>query len=285
MLEAFHIFPDLPLVLLIGFVAGVLGGMLGVGGSVIMIPGMTFVLGYNQQLYQAAAMIVNVAVSIPAALRHKRAGAIVPAVLKWMLPAAVVFVIVGVAVSNLPVFSHREGAKWLGRVLAAFLVYVIVLNLRRVMRPEPARTETGGEHPHVTRPRSLGVGSVMGFIAGLLGIGGGALAVPLQQVTMKLPLRRCIANSSAVICISAALGAIYKNITLPLHTYTTIQGDTAHYTITQSLLLAALLAPTAWVGGRIGAGLTHRLPVRQVRVAFILLMIVAAWKMSALPWP
>ena len=61
-------------VLATGLIAGVLGGMLGVGGSVIMIPGLTLVLGYDQHLYQASAMVANVAGAVPAALRHHRAG-------------------------------------------------------------------------------------------------------------------------------------------------------------------------------------------------------------------
>src|SRR5690606_25680314 len=81
----------------LGLFAGVFGGMLGVGGSVIMIPGLTFAFGTNQHLYQAAAMVANVAVAVPSALRHRRQGAIVPQVMRWMLPAAIVAVLAGVA--------------------------------------------------------------------------------------------------------------------------------------------------------------------------------------------
>ena len=290
----------------IGLAAGVLGGMLGVGGSVIMIPGLTLALGYDQHLYQAAAMIANVAVSVPAALRHRRAGAIDGPTLRWMGPAAVVCVILGVWLSNRPLFAGTDGGLWLGRVLAVFLVYVILVNLRRL------RGEKGGEPPAahdsgrrgerarsplvkgdadasarsqgasctrgrvqlaMGRLRPLSVGSVMGLIAGLLGIGGGAVAVPLQQVLLRLPLKSAIANSATIICFSAAIGAIYKNATLGLHGHTPTAG----------LTVAAMLAPTAWLGGRAGASLTHRLPIRQVRIAFIALMVVAAWKMAALP--
>ena len=108
----------------------------------------------------------------------------------------------------------------------------------------------------------------------MLGVGGGAVAVPLQQVLLKLPLRTCIANSSAIICVSAAMGAIYKNASLAQH----------GYLWTDSLILALLLAPTCVLGGYLGAALTHKLPIRQVRIAFILLMIVAAVKMAAIPW-
>ena len=50
---------DLVILIVFGLAAGVLGGMLGVGGSIVMIPVVTLILGRNQQLSQAAAMIVN----------------------------------------------------------------------------------------------------------------------------------------------------------------------------------------------------------------------------------
>ncbi len=261
----------------IGLLAGVLGGLLGVGGSIIIIPGLTMLLGYDQHLYQAAAMIVNVAVSVPAAMRHHRAGAIVPRALTWMLPAAIVCVLLGVWLSNLSVFAGRSGGVWLGRLLAAFQVYVIYVNVQRLRFPR--RDVYDLEQARLAPARLLGVGSAMGTIAGLLGIGGGAVAVPLQQVVLRLPLRNCIANSSAIICLSAAVGAVYKNATLAQHA----PAD-APLGWRQGLVLAALLAPTAWVGGRVGAGLTHSLPLRQVRIAFIALMVVAAWKMAKLPF-
>jgi uncharacterized membrane protein YfcA len=270
------------LILLLGLLAGTLGGMLGVGGSVVMIPGLAFLFTYsksvepNQHLFQASAMIVNVVVSVPAMLRHRKAGALVGDALIWMLPAALVFILVGVWVSNLSVFQGADGGRWLGRLLAVFLVYVIGVNIQKLRTHPHAESEI---EPHVTPLRGFGVGTVMGTIAGLLGIGGGAVAVPLQQVWMKLPLRKCIGNSSAIICISATIGALFKNASLAQHATEATPIDWR-----TSLLIAALLAPTAYVGARIGAGLTHSLPLRQVRMAFIGLMAVAAWKMAALPF-
>lgn len=271
----------LTFLLLLGVVAGTLGGMLGVGGSIVMIPGLAVLFSLdrtpepNQHLFQAAAMIVNIAVSIPATLRHRKAGALVPDALVWMLPAALVFVIVGVWISNLPVFEGAEGGLWLGRILAVFMVYVIVMNILKLRSKQPGESV---DVQQITPARSSTVGVVMGTIAGLLGIGGGAVAVPLQQTLMKLPLRSCIGNSSAIICISAAIGAVYKNASLAQHA-----NGSATVTWQMSMLIAALLAPTAWLGARLGASLTHRLPLRQVRMAFIALMAVAAWKVAGLP--
>lgn len=259
--------------IVLGLFAGTLGGMLGVGGSVIIIPGLTVILGYNQHLYQAVAMIANVAVAVPAALQHSRAGAMVRSVLWWMLPTALVFVMTGVWLSNLEMLRGAQGGIWLGRVLALFLLYVAAVNIRRLFRVRPAVRAGGVGTTNVVQPgvwRSGVVGAVMGGIAGLLGVGGGAIAVPLQQMMLRIPLRACIANSAAVMCVSAPIGAFYKNATLSVHDY--------HWY--HSLSLALMLAPSCWLGSHIGAALTHRLPVRQVRVVFICLMIVAAVKMA-----
>ncbi len=257
-----------------GLIAGVLGGMLGVGGSVIMIPAMVVLFGqgnrdagFNQHLYQAAAMIINVCVVAPAFLRHRKAGAVRIDAVRIMLPVALVFILLGVAASNLPVFRDGRGPVWLGRVLAVFLVYVIVLNVRRLIQGG----REGEVDPIITRGRAAPVGAIMGFVAGLMGIGGGAIAVPLQQMLLRLPLRQCIANSTAIIVCTAGVGALAKTLTLPA-------GSRA----TDALLLAGILAPTAIVGGYLGGSLTHKLPVRAVRVAFVLLMVAAAYKMAGL---
>lgn len=255
-------------VAVIGLVAGTLGGLLGVGGSLIMIPALTFVFGPEQHLYQAGAMIANVAVSVPSALRHKKAGAIVPSIMRVMLPAAVVAVVLGVMLSNLPVFEGRQGGIWLGRMLAAFQIYVILLNVQRLMKDGKSGGVEVLPEP-VSVPRAGVTGGLMGLIAGLLGIGGGAVAVPMQQAVLGVPLRNAIANSAAVICFSAAIGALVKNGTLAQHGVPWWSG----------LMLAACMAPTAAIGGRIGAGLTHKLPVRQVRIALIVVLAVGAWRM------
>lgn len=286
----------LPLVLclvsLLGLVAGTLGGLLGVGGSVVMIPGLVWLLGApggaapgEQHAFQAAAMVANVAVAVPAMLRHRRAGTLDPAALRGMLPAAALGILLGVALSNLPAFRGAEGGRMLARVLAALLIWVIVVNLHklwvawRATSPPTARpaAEGNGEPARGGVGRFAGVGGVMGVVAGLLGVGGGAIAVPMQQQLLRRPLRRAISNSAAAMCVSAPLGAAYKNLTLGQH----LPADTALVGgAGAGLLLGLMLAPAAWAGGRLGARLTHTLPIHLIRVGFVLLMIAAAWKLA-----
>lgn len=276
--------PDtLAYIVLIGMIAGTLGGMLGVGGSVVMIPALAilFGTGKNQHLYQAAAMSANLAIALPAAARHRKAGALTPPVLRWMLPVAVVCIVIGVFASNLPIFKDEQGGLWLGRVLAAFLVYVIILNVRKLIHLRAGKPNNTLEQAKITPARCGSVGMVMGTTAGLLGIGGGGLAVPLQQTLVKLPLRNAIANSSFVMVFSAGIGALLKLATLDQHYPTTLDEWPAWQT---ALMLALILAPTAIIGAGIGARLTHALPLVYVRIAFIGLLIAAAFKMAAIPF-
>src|SRR6185503_12750298 len=156
-------------------------------------------------LSQAVAMIVNVFVALPAAVQHHRAKAIRWDIAAKMLPFGIVFILLGVESSN-----HFDGVA-LERLFGVFLLYMAVSNAIQLMKNRP--------EPHVDRQRAAwpivgSVGAAAGFMAGLLGIGGGNIAVPLLQKLCRLPLRQCIATTAAFMCISASIGAVRKNLTL-----------------------------------------------------------------------
>lgn len=256
---------ELGALLAVGLVAGTLGGLLGIGGSVIMIPAMGLVFhrtGWdNQHLFQAAAMVVNVVVAVPAMRRHRAAGAIPADYVRVFLPATMLFMIAGVLLSNM-----FEG-ETLRLAFAVFLLYVVGMNIRKVV--QQARDHTPDE-ARISTPRASVIGAVTGTLGGLLGIGGGIVSVPLAQMICRLPLRAAIAASASTMVFSSALGASLKLGTL--HT----QGQS----FSAALLIAACLAPTALVGGHIGAGLTHRAPIAALRVILALVLGVMAARMS-----
>jgi uncharacterized protein len=244
------------ILVILGLAAGALGGMLG-GGSIIMIPVLTIILHHNVHLAQAVAMIINVCVSLPAMLQHHRAEAVRWRIVLRMLLPATALILVGVEAGN-----HIDAAR-MQQIFGVFLVYVAIDNLLRMLRkrPEPP--------PELQRDdwwRCIVVGGIMGFFAGLLGVGGGIISVPLLQKMCRLPLRQCIATTAACMCFSATFGAIRKNVALP-----ELGLDPA-----QSLRIAAFLAPTAVLGGLFGGRLAHVLPLNTVRVAFILLLLWSA---------
>ncbi|MBU0719675.1 MAG: TSUP family transporter, partial [Planctomycetes bacterium] len=118
----------------IGLFAGLVGGMLGVGGSIVMIPAMTELLGPDQHLYQAAALIVNFFVAAPAVYQHRRAKAIEAKTVARVVPLAAAAAFAGVAISELPVFVGR-GEAYLRGLFGLFLLLVAATDLYRLFRP------------------------------------------------------------------------------------------------------------------------------------------------------
>lgn len=252
-------------ILAVGLCAGLLGGLLGIGGSVIMIPGLALALHSadpeSQHLFQASAMAVNVAVAAPAAMRHRRAGAVRADAFRVMLPSAAIAIVAGALLSNLiPGLTLR-------RLFAVFLVYVCATEIWKVMRRRP---DHPADAPTAHAWKLVLTGAVMGLAAGVLGIGGGVIAVPMMLALCRMPMRHAIGLSSAVMCLTAGVGAAVKIGTLGQHGFSPAQGA----------ILAAALAPTAVIGGHFGASLTHRLPVDAVRVAMAALLLFSAWAMS-----
>jgi uncharacterized protein len=289
------------LLTLAGIAAGLLGGLLGVGGSTVMIPAMVWILGtqYNGQegmhQYQAAAMVVTSFLILPSVRVHLKNRAVWFGIWRWLAPTALIGTVLGVALSYMPCLSGKQNTRHMRYLVGAFFAYVALENLRKLISgllhreaptsgaAKPARTFrsvvrillVGRHHNDVDRPTAEGypawrkclVGFPMGVLSGLLGIGGGALAVPAQQSVLKMPLRNSIATSAATILCIGWVGAILKNMNL---------GDNGRWQ--DSLLLAAALTPTAMIGSYFGGHMTHKLSLNWVRVAFIALMLVSAGK-------
>lgn len=253
----------------IGLLAGTVGGLLGVGGSIIMIPAMDLTLGAGRQhLYQAAAMIVNIFVASPAALQHWRFGAVRRSIIRWLVPGALAGVIIGVALSDRPFFKGVNEIR-LARIFGCLLAYVTVYNIMRLVRGNKLAGMDEEQSMELPPWRVSLVGCGMGLAAGLTGVGGGALAVPMQQIFLRMPLKNAIANSACTIVFSAIVGSIYKNSTLHLH----------GYGVSESFTIAAVLIPSAFIGSWIGARLTHKLPRTPVRIFFILFLLAGTIRM------
>ena len=261
---------DYAALVLIGLVMGLFGGLLGIGGSVVMIPAMAMVFGENQHLYQAAAMICNFFVSISALVSHRKEKVLVASVLKWMIPLGITGILVGVTISNASVFAGDK-SYLLGRAFGVFLVYVIVYNTLKLVRPKRAINAETGERSF-SKTVSMIIGSVTGTAAGLLGMGAGTVSTPLQQIWLKMPIKKAMSNSSAMITSMALIGALYKNLTLGRH----------GLDMADSVRIAAVIIPTAIVGGFFGGKLMHALPKNVVRAVFVGVLILAAIKMLTL---
>ena len=212
-------------------------------------------------------MLVNVFVAIPAAQRHHKGGRVRKELVQWFAPTTVLFILFGVWLSN-----QFEDPKQLGLVFGIFMLAEVINTLVKVIRP-PNDQSSGQETTDQVRfPAVATVGALTGVAAGLLGIGGGVVSVPLMTTFAKVPLRLAIATSSAAMILSAPLGAYRKVWTLP------VMSPDVEGPITAAITTAAYMAVGAVVGARIGAGLTGKLPIRWIRAVFAALLAWVSWR-------
>ncbi len=251
---------------LIGLVTGVVGALLGLGGSIILIPALNQVFGPHQHRHQACAMILNFVVVTAAVYGHRKAGVLRSDILKFTIPAAICGVIVGVELSELSLFEGQQ-QRFLTGLFGVFLLCAAGFNLKRAVRPSAA---VGDEAPSAAAvpfwKAILFVGAPTGLLSGLLGVGGGIIAVPAQQIFLRVGLRQAIGNSAATICGLSLVGALAKNY----HWSVSHEGDAF-----APLLIAMFVVPGAVLGGLIGSKLTHVLPRRWIGGSLAVVLVIA----------
>lgn len=263
----------------IGLAGGVAGGVFGVGGGVIMIPLMTIAFGTDPHLYQAASLATAIAISAGSIPRHIRAGAIDVRFAARASVVSLVTVALGVWISN-----RIDSPVVLERIFAAFLAYVAASELWGAVRHAARDRAPGadGAPSPATRPTAAVaslVGGIMGLLAGLLGLGGGVVAVPLLRTLGRFPIRQAIATSAAMVLLTVLVGAVLKMASLWTLPH---EGMTPSERLSQGLVLAALLAPGGLIGARFGAQLTHRLPLRPLTAGFAAICLMLALRMAGL---
>ncbi len=260
---------EIAIAAVVGLVAGLLGGLCGIGGSIVMLPALGLLFGYDDvqrtrhHLYMASAMLVNVVVALVALRQHTRAGAVRGELVRLILPAMAVAVVAGVLSSN--AFPGTVPKLALVAFIFAFAAYTLFTTVRSIPDPPP---EAQRRSPALL----AAIGLVTGFLAGFLAIGGGIVLVPLLQLAARVPLRNAIATSAAVMWLTALVGGALKLATLPR----------LGLPVLPALALAGTMAIGAVVGATLGARLTHRLRLPHLRLVVALALAAAGARLAGL---
>jgi uncharacterized membrane protein YfcA len=120
-------------VLAVGLVAGIVSGLLGVGGGIVMVPALVFLLGRDQHVAQGVSLAVIIPVSISGALIHARKGNVIATLAFWLSVGAVIgATVVGTAV-------QRCSSESLRTLFGVFLLIMGVTMVARPLRTEASR--------------------------------------------------------------------------------------------------------------------------------------------------
>jgi uncharacterized membrane protein YfcA len=186
---------DLLVLVPLGLVAGVLSGLLGIGGGLVFAP-MLLMVGLAPHQALATSTLAIVPTTLGGAWVHLRQG--------HMPVGAVLAIGLSAACSGL-IFSRLGGLLSGWQLLA--LQAAMYLTLALTIAPTAGRTTVDGNAPPPLVGLSL-VGSVAGLAGGLLGVGGGLLMVPLMIGLLRLPVREAIRLSTLAVLCSATAASV-----------------------------------------------------------------------------
>ncbi|MEU6577521.1 sulfite exporter TauE/SafE family protein [Streptomyces sp. NPDC046805] len=177
------------LALVAGAVIGLALGALGGGGSVLAVPALIYLLGFTPVAATTASLVIVTVTSATALSAHAREGHV-----RWR--TGLLFAAAGIGPAMLGgAFAGRLPAA----VLTAAFAAVAAAAALRMLRP---RSSSESVAP-VRSGRAAAAGAGLGAVTGVLGVGGGFLAVPALVDVLGLRMRSAVGTSLLVITINS----------------------------------------------------------------------------------
>lgn len=245
------------LLFVVGFVAGVFGGLVGVGGSTILLPVMYFSLGFSEPVAIGTGLFVVIFTTISGAAGHLVRGSLDRRVAARIAVGGLVGVLIGSWLFSFLVDYTGLLALILGLVFLVPSLGMIREGLWPGTRPEPERI--GG-----TRPGHLLFGAGVGVLTGITGLGGGYAIVPGLLYLFGAPVYVTVGTSLASMIPMAVVGGGVK----------LLEGYVA---FGAGLILAA----GSIAGARVGAATIGRFQPATLKLVFGLYFFYAALRFIA----
>ena len=254
--------------LAVGLISGFLGGMLGIGGGVVIVPALIILFDLSGAYSPAEATIVAVATSLAcivftslsAAYTQYRAGKV-----RWdIFRRMIAFFVLGSFTAG--IIAPLLPAGMFRALIGVFLLFVAVVMLTN-WKPAPHRQFPG-------LLGSAATGYVGGNMAGLAGIAGGNIIVP-TLVFFNTPVHNATATSSAMGVPIALAGALSYAFASSVTASAPVPGPAGYIDPTSFIAITAgavLMAP-------VGVRVAHRVPADLLKKAFGMLLIFASARM------
>lgn len=232
------------LAVLVGVSLGLLGG----GGSILMVPLLAYVGGMDAKQAIATSLLVVGATSAVGAVSHARAGRV-----QWR--TALLFG----AFAMVGAFTGGHLARFIpGTVLLIAFALMMIATAAAMLRGG-RKEAVEGEQAHLPVVKIMVEGLVVGLVTGLVGAGGGFLVVPALVLLGGLPMPIAVGTSLVVIAMKsfAGLGGYLASV----------QIDWA---------VAGMVTMAAVVGGLVGARLTAMIDPDKLRKGFGWFVLIMA---------
>jgi len=258
----FDVLPPLLIaeLLALGVCAGFLAGLFGIGGGMLLVPFMTLILsrrGVEGSLAVKMAIATSMATilftSLSSVRAHHAHGAVRWSIVRGMAPG----ILAGGLLAGAGAFALLKG-----QVLALMFGLFVAFSATQMLRgkkPAPSRQMPG-------RIGQATAGSGIGFVAGLVGAGGGFVSVPFM-VWCNVPIHNAVATSAALgvpVAIASTLGYVIGGWNLP----GALPGAVGYLYLPALVVIAVASVTMAPAGARAA----HALNVSQLKRAFAVLL-------------
>ena len=262
----FNLISLILLTLFSGCIAGILAGLLGVGGGIVVVPLLYYVLNYlnyDQSIIMHVAvgssLLIIVPTSIRSAIQHRNRDSFDQKVFrKWIAPL-ILGTIIGAVLASYATFEILTG---IFASIATLVSIEMFLNRKtKKLKISPSKII------FQIAPIFIGLVSVM------MGIGGGSLSVPIMNYT-GIEMRKAVGTSAAfgtVIAIPGSIGFIIGGLGQPL-----LPPFSIGYV---NLIAFGLIVPATLLTVPIGVNFAHHISQNKLRKLFALFLGVTAIKM------
>ena len=260
------------MLLAIGAFAGVLAGLLGVGGGIVLVPAFFYafsVLGYDSPQLMQLCLGTSLATIIVTSLRslraHHRRGAVDWDILKRWAPGIAIGAVLGMLT-----------VAWLRSDVLQGIFGGLAIVVGLYMTFGRSSWQLGEE-----MPRGAGLAALspsVGFLSVLMGIGGGSFGVPTMTL-FNVPIHRAVATAAGfgvIIAVPSVIGFMLVDLEVaPPFTVGAVNF------LAFGLIVAMTLITAPW-----GAALAHKLDAGPLKRIFGIFLILVALNMlrKALGW-
>lgn len=251
---------DVVLFAALGLTAGVLSGLFGIGGGMVIVPGLFYLfrvvdMPHEWLMHMAAgsSLCIMVFTSAASSWSHHLRGDVQWKIVRQIMPAIALGVVLG------KLLAYRLNTSYLECIFGLFLLFVS-LKILFDWLPKP-------EHPgEPTFWLTNTVGTVLGFKSGVLGIGGGAISVPFLLYS-GLPMSQASGTSASFTLPIALVGTLSCLLLTPADTIPLATGTIYWPAV-------ALVAPFTMMGAPLGTRLCHQIPSAKLKRGFALFLLV-----------
>ncbi|MFH0788321.1 MAG: sulfite exporter TauE/SafE family protein [Pseudomonadota bacterium] len=188
-----------------GIIAGIIGGLLGTGGCALMMPVIRFGFHFDPAFAVGTTLTAVVFTAGSGAYQHMRMKNVDKSTALWTGLSGILGVIIGSLV-----FGYiKDQGETIDLIIGlAFIIVSVRMLYEGLLRIMPA----GEQAPNVPgSPASKSIlGVIIGFLTGIIGLGGGYALVPSYIYFLKAPVKLAIGTSMAAFFWMALVGALFK---------------------------------------------------------------------------